>query len=45
MCDDDFGCIYLDEFDLPNCYDDFDFDDDEEEAMGDGVQSKSYIDS
>lgn len=27
MYDDDFDGIYLDEFDLPNCYDDFDFDD------------------
>lgn len=34
MCDDDFGCIYLDEFDLPNCFDDWDldeYDEDEDE--------------
>ena len=29
MYDDDFDSICLDEFDLPNCYDDFDIDDDE----------------
>ena len=31
MCDDDFDCIYLDEFDLPNCFDDWDLDDDDDE--------------